>query len=152
MLYVYYRVIDKEVVKTYTRRNMRSMEWDAYYTLEDIYTWLDDLAAAYPSVVSIISGGYSYEGRDIKGIKISHGSGRKAIFIEGGIHAREWISPAVVNYITNELLTSNDGETRDAVTGFDWYIFPVTNPDGYIWSHVGVRFDLIKNTFDLISK
>ncbi|KAL4702752.1 hypothetical protein ACJJTC_002292 [Scirpophaga incertulas] len=50
------------------------------------------------------------------------------------MNAREWISPAVVNYITNELLTSEDEETRAAAQQFDWHIFPVTNPDGYVWS------------------
>ena len=29
---------------------------------------------------------------------------KPAIWIEGGIHAREWLSPAVVMYITNALI------------------------------------------------
>ncbi|XP_047994290.1 zinc carboxypeptidase-like [Leguminivora glycinivorella] len=131
--------IDKQTVKRYTRSNVRSMTWDAYYSLEDIYSWLDDLVTAYPDIVTEIIGGGSYEGRDIKGIKISHGSGRRAIFIEGGIHSREWISPSSVCYIISELLTSEDHETRAAARDFDWYIFPVTNPDGYIWTHESFR-------------
>lgn len=111
------------------------MGWDAYYTMNAINTWIDDLAATYPDIVSIIIGGTTFEGREIKGLKISHGEGKRVIFLEGGIHSREWISPATVNYITNELLTSNDEETKAAARDFDWYIFPVTNPDGYIWSH-----------------
>lgn len=114
------------------------MEWDAYYTLDDIYTWLDDLATTYPSIVTVIIGGSSYEGRQIKGIKISHGSGRRSIFVEGGIHSREWISPSTVNFIASELLTSDDDEIQAAARDYDWYIFPVTNPDGYIWSHESV--------------
>ncbi|XP_060805043.1 zinc carboxypeptidase A 1 [Amyelois transitella] len=128
-------VIDKEVIQSYTRSNLKSMQWNAYYTLDGIYGWLEDLAYTYPSTVSIITGGHSYEGRDIKGIRISHGAGRKAIFIEGGIHAREWISPAVVNYITNELVTGSNEEVKAAARDFDWYIFPVTNPDGYVWTY-----------------
>uniref|UniRef100_A0A2A4JQ49 Zinc carboxypeptidase A 1 n=1 Tax=Heliothis virescens TaxID=7102 RepID=A0A2A4JQ49_HELVI len=127
--------IDRESVKKYTKRNLRSMSWDGYYDLEAINAWIDDLAAAYPNIVSIIIGGTSFEGREIKGLKISHGEGRKIIFLEGGIHSREWISPSTVNFITNELLTSDDEETKAAARDFDWYIFPVTNPDGYIWSH-----------------
>ncbi|XP_041969319.1 zinc carboxypeptidase-like [Aricia agestis] len=130
--------IDKEKVGTYTR-NSRSMQWNAYYTLDQIYAWLDDIARAYPNIVSIIIGGRSYEGRDIKGIKISHGSGRRAVFIEGGIHSREWISPSATCYIINELLTSSDVETKAAADDFDWYVFPVTNPDGYIWTHTQFR-------------
>lgn len=115
------------------------MTWDAYYKLNDIYAWIDDLARTYPEIVNIIVGGISYEGREIKGLRISHGSGKKVIFLEGGIHSREWISPATVCYITTQLLMSEDEETRAAARDYDWYIFPVTNPDGYVWSHEEVR-------------
>lgn len=115
------------------------MQWDAYYTMEEIEAWIDDLAATYPDIVTIIIGGESYEGRQIKGLRISHGAGKRIIFLEGGIHSREWISPSAVNYITNELLTSDNEEIKAAARDFDWYIFPVTNPDGYIWTHTSVR-------------
>lgn len=114
------------------------MTFDAYHTNDQINDWLDDLAATYPDLVTPLVAGLSYEGREIRGIKISHGEGRKIIFIEGGIHAREWISPATVIYLTNELLTSNDEDAKAAANDFDWYIFPVTNPDGYIWTHTDV--------------
>ncbi|KAI8424821.1 hypothetical protein MSG28_006750 [Choristoneura fumiferana] len=132
-------VIDKERIGKYAHRNVRSMTWDAYYTFEDIYSWLDDVAASNSDVVSLIYGGMSYEGREIKGVKISHGIGRRSIFIEGGIHAREWISYATVNYIINELVYSEDPETQAAARDFDWYIFPCTNPDGYVWTHTDFR-------------
>ncbi|XP_046971668.1 zinc carboxypeptidase-like [Vanessa cardui] len=127
--------IDKETVGTYTRNNRASMSWNMYHNLESIELWFSDLLTAYPSVTGIIIGGRSYEGRNIKGIKISHGSGRRAIFIEAGIHSREWISPATACYIINELLSSNDPITRAAARDYDWYIFPVTNPDGYVFTH-----------------
>ncbi|CAG5004961.1 unnamed protein product [Parnassius apollo] len=128
-------IIDNQFVSNYTRNNIRSMSWSRYYDLDSINAWLEDLKDAYSNIVTLITGGQSYESRDIKGIKLSHGSGRRAIFIEGGIHSREWISPATVCYIINELLTSDDPETKAAAIDFDWYIFPVTNPDGYVWTH-----------------
>ncbi|XP_075982741.1 zinc carboxypeptidase A 1-like [Anticarsia gemmatalis] len=131
--------IDKEVVGTYTRSNVNSMLWDRYYELDAINAWIDDLVAAYPNIVAKIIGGATFEGREIVGLKISHGEGRKVIFLEGGIHSREWISPATVNFITKELLTSDDEETKAAARDYDWYIFPVTNPDGYIWTHTNFR-------------
>nr|XP_026494165.1 zinc carboxypeptidase-like [Vanessa tameamea] len=131
--------IDKETVETYTRSNNISMSWDMYYTLDGINSWLANLITAYPGIAGLIIGGRSYEGRDIRGLKISHGSGRRAIFIEGGIHSREWISPSSACYIINELLTSNDPATRAAARDYDWYIFPVTNPDGYVWTHEQFR-------------
>ncbi|XP_050664216.1 zinc carboxypeptidase-like [Leptidea sinapis] len=131
--------ISKEKIGSYVRSEPNSMRWDTYYKNEDINNWLDSLATAYPNIVTVIVGGRTFEGREIKGLKISHGSGRRAIFIESGIHAREWIAPATTNYIINELLTSNDADTMAAARDYDWYIFPVTNPDGYIWSHEQFR-------------
>lgn len=55
------------------------------------------------------------------------------------MHAREWISGATSTYILNELLTSTDPAVRDIAENFDWYIFPVTNPDGYAYTHSNDR-------------
>lgn len=117
------------------------MTWDAYYTNDQINDWIDDLSATYPDIVTTVTIGSSYEGRPIRGLKISHSGSenKRVIFLEGGIHAREWISPATVCFITNELLTSDYELTKDAAREYDWYIFPVTNPDGYIWTHESVR-------------
>ncbi|XP_028167849.1 zinc carboxypeptidase-like [Ostrinia furnacalis] len=130
-------LIDRQTVAPFTKN--AKMTWDQYHTLDSIYAWLDSLVIEYPNLVSEIIGGSSYERRQIKGVKISHGNNKKAIFIEGGIHSREWISPATVTYIINDLLTSTDKETQAAAKEFDWYIFPVTNPDGYVWSHESFR-------------
>ena len=79
------------------------------------------------------------------------GSPKPAIFIEGGIHAREWISPATVTFIIRELVTNPKYikikisvticvkikyfSYRDLITKFDWIIMPLVNPDGYAYSH-----------------
>ncbi|XP_055847943.1 zinc carboxypeptidase A 1-like [Episyrphus balteatus] len=113
--------------------------WTSYHTLEENYEWLRSLAKAYPKVVSLIVGGKSYEGRQILGIKISHKSGNKGIFIEGGIHAREWIAPATVTYIINQLLTSTSPQIKNIAINNDWYIFPHANPDGYAYTWTNDR-------------
>ncbi|CAC5396749.1 unnamed protein product [Mytilus coruscus] len=66
--------------------------------------------------------------------------GRKmkpAILIEGGIHAREWISPAVVLYLINQLKNNpqKDPAVEKLVDLYDWYIIPVLNPDGYVYTY-----------------
>nr|SVE84084.1 EOG090X00QE [Daphnia pulex] len=64
-------------------------------------------------------------------VKISTGgTGKKAIFVDGGIHAREWISPAYVTWLIRELV-ENYAAHPQYVDNIDWYIMPVINPDGY---------------------
>ncbi len=45
-----------------------------------------------------------------------------------GIHAREWISPAVATYIIHQLVEVPSNERL--LQNVDWYIMPVMNPDG----------------------
>jgi hypothetical protein len=46
------------------------MEWGNYHTLEEIYTWLDEMVALHPEMTSEVIG-TSTEGRPIRVIKIS---------------------------------------------------------------------------------
>ncbi|KAK9310411.1 hypothetical protein QLX08_000380 [Tetragonisca angustula] len=122
------------------RGNVRgAFDWLGYHRLNTIYNWLDSLVAQHPEIVKPIIGGSSYEGRRIKGVRLSYKEGNPGIFIEGGIHAREWISPAVVTYILNELILSDDSRVRYMAESYDWYIFPVFNPDGYEYTHTTNR-------------
>lgn len=53
-------------------------------------------------------------------LRISDGkAGNKAVFIDGGIHAREWISPAVVTYFINQFAENFDVESDD-IKNIDW--------------------------------
>lgn len=113
--------------------------WKTYYPLESIYKWMDLINEQYPNVTSIIYAGKTYNNREIKGVKISYKDGNPGIFIEGGIHAREWISPAVATYLLNTLLSSKNESIRNVAQNFDWYIFPTVNPDGYVYTHTSNR-------------
>ena len=64
------------------------------------------------------------------------GVAKPAIFLEGGIHAREWISPATVTFIIRELVTNP--AHAELLHMYDWIIVPITNPDGYEYSHTKV--------------
>ncbi|CAH0728592.1 unnamed protein product, partial [Brenthis ino] len=116
-----------------------SMNWNQYFTLAQIYAWLDELQNLYPSTVRTVIAGRSNEGRDIKGVIIDFKNGTRGSnpligMIEGGIHAREWISPATVTGIIKEFLTSDDADVRHLAETFVWHIFPVINPDGYVYT------------------
>lgn len=84
---------------------------------------------SYSDIAQLIIGGRCYEGRDIKGIKLSFKDGNKGVFFEGGIHGREWISPAVITYILNEFIIGKDPVVREIAKSYDWYFFPSINPE-----------------------
>ncbi|EEC19775.1 carboxypeptidase T, putative [Ixodes scapularis] len=60
-------------------------------------------------------------------------STRPAIWIDGGTHAREWISTASTLFLIDRFLNSyNDSsQVTKLIDTFDWYMFPVINADGY---------------------
>lgn len=107
------------------------MDWRHYFHLETIYDWMDHLREKYADIVQRVEVGNSYEGRPIRGIKLSKKKNNTAIVVEGGIHAREWISPATATFILDKLLTSDDKDVQQIATNFDWIFLPVVNPDGY---------------------
>ncbi|KAF2896455.1 hypothetical protein ILUMI_09720 [Ignelater luminosus] len=106
-----------------------------YHRHEEINAYLSRLAKDYPNLVSIQNIGKSYEGRDLDVIQISTNSsaGKPVIFIDAGIHAREWIAPAVALYAINQLVENKDN--ANLLEKVDWNILPVLNPDGYEYTH-----------------
>lgn len=67
--YHYFSLIDAETPKVSPRAELG---WESYYTLEEIYAWLDDLLEQYPTILTPHLVGYSYEGREIRAVKLSH--------------------------------------------------------------------------------
>jgi murein tripeptide amidase MpaA len=111
------------------------LTWNYYHNLDDIYDFLHYLEHTYPKLCTVRTIGGSAEGRPIKLLKISNGrKGNRAVFLEGGIHSREWISPATVTYIIYQFVSGYNKETS-SMRGLDWYVVPVLNPDGYLYSY-----------------
>ncbi|XP_065348590.1 carboxypeptidase B-like [Cloeon dipterum] len=117
-----------------------NLPFTQYNRLSVIYGYLDFLARTYPTFCTVQSIGTTVLGTEIKMLKIS-GSVQPAnlsIVIDGGIHAREWISPAAVTYVIRELV---ENRTLYAFAPkLDYYIIPVANPDGYEYTHTTSRF------------
>jgi len=97
------------------------------------------LAATYPNMTELINIGTSYEGRSLLAVRVfspdSTGD-KRAIWIDAGIHAREWITTATINYILGHLLSDyhNDTDIRTILASSDIYVLPMFNPDGYDYS------------------
>ena len=118
------------------------MTWTEYHSQVDIEKYMDYLEKTYPDLVSIEDIGKSYEGRPMRVLKICKGGtcgDKPAMWIDGGIHAREWISPAVATYLMKELVENSAQYPSDMIDKLDWYILPVHNPDGYEYSRTKHR-------------
>ncbi|KAL5279425.1 hypothetical protein ACFFRR_003814 [Megaselia abdita] len=126
-------IIDEEEEKT--KAEGESFGWDRYHSYESIQKFIDGVIEDHQDVVTPFIIGKSYEGRDIRGIKISYKEGNRGIFLESNIHAREWITSATCTFFINELLTSKNPEIRNIAENVDWYIIPVFNVDGFVYSH-----------------
>lgn|GEM_PF-6331597 len=116
-------------------------EWyDSYKNLSSVYGRLDQFEIDHSELVSSFSIGQSYEGREIRGIKISGSGGTKqnrpAVLLNGTLHAREWISPMTNMYAAEQLLGQygTNSDIRSLLDEVDFYVIPVVNPDGYEYS------------------
>ncbi|XP_037963200.2 zinc carboxypeptidase A 1 isoform X1 [Plutella xylostella] len=128
----------------YIPKDLKTFNWKSYARLDDIYAWMDDLTQEFPREVTVFNIGTTYEGRQIKAARVVLEGARRGskIVIEGGIHGREWISPAFVTYLLNEVLNSTNSKDevfKEIATNYEWYFIPVLNPDGYEFSHVKDR-------------
>ncbi|KAI9341390.1 hypothetical protein BDR26DRAFT_934002 [Obelidium mucronatum] len=95
-------------------------DWQTYETLS---AYIGSL----PGVTQQPSAGKTYQGRDVNVFKF--GTGPYSVIYHGGIHAREWISPATVAYVTGQLVNN-----ADLLSKFTFYVLPVANPDGYAYT------------------
>ncbi|XP_053692244.1 zinc carboxypeptidase-like [Sabethes cyaneus] len=121
------QLIDKEQL---SRSRRDEFGWTKYHSLDEIYDWIDGLVAQHSDILSVEFVGNSYEGREVRAVKLSHKEGNPGIFLESHIHAREWITSATTTWILNELLSSADPQVQELAQNYDWYILPVVNPDG----------------------
>lgn len=147
---VKYDIINRNVGLTLSRQfetNRMLRHWfpyngrlgtERYYNHEEINQFIEDLAGEHPRRVFLKTVGRSYEGRWLKTITITNGDARRnknVILVDGGFHAREWISPAAATYLINQLVYNLE-DNADLLLDFDWVILPVVNPDGYEYTQL----------------
>ncbi|KAI2615800.1 hypothetical protein GGS26DRAFT_454531 [Hypomontagnella submonticulosa] len=127
------------------RRQTDGLSWyDSYHDYEDHVQYFEELQRAFPNNSELISSGTSYQGRNIFGLHLwgASGRGKPAVLYHGNVHAREWITSPVVEYITFQLVNgykSGDNLTRSILDGYDFYIVPIVNPDGFVYSQTTDR-------------
>jgi murein tripeptide amidase MpaA len=104
-----------------------------YRKLADIWTFVDGLIQQYPNLAKKVNIGTSYENRTLSVLVLSSGKAKSSLYLEGGIHSREWVSHTTVLFTAWSIL-SGYGTEKNVTTlldSFDVHINPVVNPDGY---------------------
>lgn len=114
--------------------------FNIYWSSEQMETYCRYLASQHPDRVQFEVIGRSAQDRVIFALKISKGGfGRKPLlFIEGGCHAREWVSQASVIYLINRLIEDRVS-SDELLENADWIITPNLNPDGYEFARTNNR-------------
>eukprot|EP01062_Namystynia_karyoxenos_P021874 TRINITY_DN18348_c0_g1_i1.p1 TRINITY_DN18348_c0_g1~~TRINITY_DN18348_c0_g1_i1.p1 ORF type:complete len:477 (+),score=165.41 TRINITY_DN18348_c0_g1_i1:194-1432(+) len=134
-------VIAAERARLATARSAKDAFFDEYRTFEEITEKLAEWERTYSGVTGF-SIGQSVEGRDTRGIHFGNSPNKDAIYLQCGIHAREWISPATCMYFTEKILNAianGDAAVTALLNRIDIYLVPVANPDGYSYTFTGQR-------------
>jgi hypothetical protein len=118
----------------------RSRDSKAY----DLYNWntyaqivevVEDLQSNCPSGYTCTkeSVGTSYLGNDVPALVITSGN-KPMVYLDSLIHCREWLAGATTLLLADRLINGNDAEAQRMRSTYNWYIAPVINPDGYLYT------------------
>jgi len=114
-------------------------DFSRYYPYEHMRLYMRDIEKKFPDIAKVYTIGFTVEGRPIEMIKIGSPltkKGKKAIWIDAGIHAREWPSSTTAIYFMQQLVSKyeKDPLITQYVKELTWYIVPLLNPDGHEYS------------------
>jgi murein tripeptide amidase MpaA len=112
--------------------------FDHYMNWSELLSYLDTLVALRPDLAQTFVAGQSAQNRPITGIRVTGpATGLKpGVLIHGDQHAREWITVPTTLYVADQLIRQydTDPEIHDLVDRFEWFLIPVMNPDGYLYT------------------
>nr|XP_022916953.1 carboxypeptidase B-like [Onthophagus taurus] len=107
-----------------------------YHNFPVIINYLTILTKVH-NHIKLTTIGKTIQNNPIDVVTIS-GGGKNGIFIEAGLHAREWISPASIIFVISTFANDFNKESG-AIKKLDWHFLPIGNPDGYIYSYTKDR-------------
>ena len=111
--------------------------FDCFNTWEDMYSFLDQMVEQNSQYISKHPISTTFEGKTIYRYTISTGENKPAVFIQGLLHAREWLSPPTVMFTMASLLdgiSAQDSSVTSMLDQYDFHFVPIVNLDGYDYS------------------
>ncbi len=117
------------------------MDFDHYFSNQELAQLLTDWAAKYPSLAQIGTIGTSHEGRPIQLLTLTNQATgtdmeKPAIWIDANLHATEITGTTTALYIAFHLLDGygTDEQITRQLDQSVYYIVPRANPDGAEWA------------------
>lgn len=125
------------------------LTWYRFHPYKDILSYFDFLKRKFADYVELIQIGWSFEGRPLTVVKVSHPDNdavsklperprrrKRAVFIQSGLEAHEWLPIACSTFVLNSVIGSigSNDTAGDIARKVDWYFMPVVNIDGYDYS------------------
>ncbi|XP_047538600.1 carboxypeptidase B-like [Vanessa atalanta] len=130
-------------VTSWKQSRTNRMPFEDYPRYAEVDAYMERLAREYPSLVTLVNAGDSFEGRAIKYLKISttnfSNTSKPIYFLDATLHAREWVTVPVALYSIHRLVENLRDQDRDLLENIDWIVLPIANPDGYEYSHTDDR-------------
>uniref|UniRef100_A0A671V1H5 Carboxypeptidase A1 n=1 Tax=Sparus aurata TaxID=8175 RepID=A0A671V1H5_SPAAU len=122
-------------------RSTDSFDYANYHTISEIYNFQDMLVRENPNLVSKIVIGQSYEGRPLSVLKFSTGANRPGLWIDTGIHSREWVTQASGTWFAKKIATAygSDPALTAILNNMDIFLLIMTNPDGFAYTQTNNR-------------
>uniref|UniRef100_A0A2K6FAR1 Carboxypeptidase A3 n=1 Tax=Propithecus coquereli TaxID=379532 RepID=A0A2K6FAR1_PROCO len=130
--------LQEEIEKQFDVKDIPSRHsYAKYNNWEKIVAWTEKMVAKHPEMISRIKIGSTIEDNPLYVLKIGKGDKRrKFVFMDCGIHAQEWVSPAFCQWFVYQATKTygKDKIMTKLLDQMNFYVLPVFNVDGYIWS------------------
>ncbi|KAM8982574.1 carboxypeptidase A4-like isoform 1-T2 [Sarcophilus harrisii] len=135
-------LFDKQIKEMkFNRRKAKrdtNFNYGDYHSLTKLYREMANIASEYPRVAKRLKIGNSFKKRPLYVLKFSTGKNKRpAIWLNHGIHAREWITQATGIWIARKIASDfygNKTTITSILNKMDIFLMPVANPDGYVYS------------------
>jgi len=112
---------------------------DYYQRYDEIVGEIKRLAEVFKEQSTLIEIGTSHEKNTMYAIQIhlNKSEEKPIVFINCGVHSREWLAIASCKYVIRHVLFNHyyDHKVKGMLREFDIVVLPVMNPDGYKYSH-----------------